>query len=76
MTLEKIRSVCGHQPFRPFVLHLPDGRNVLVEHPDFVSFEEGDRVVVITHPDDTESLIDLFLVSDLTVKAPVPERQP
>ena len=75
MTLEKIREIWAQQPFRPFVIHLPDGRSLSVEHPEFVSFPEGQNILVVTHADGAESLIDLFLVSDITVKAPAPLRE-
>lgn len=75
MTLEKIREVCEQQPFRPFTFHLPDGRSVPVEHPDFISFSKGGRILAVTHRDETESLIDLMLVSDITVQTRAPSRR-
>ena len=35
MTIEKLKSVYLAQPFRPFVLHLADGRQIPVQHPEF-----------------------------------------
>ena len=69
MTTEKIRELCHAEPFRPFVLHFPDGRRVTVVHPDFVALSPAGRLISVFEADGTESLIDLMLVSDVTVKA-------
>ena len=68
MILEKLRELCDAESFKPFVLHLPDGRQIAVEHPDFVSFGQGGRILSVVNGDESESIIDLMLVSDITVK--------
>lgn len=71
MTIEKIRSLCHAEPFRPFSVHLPDGRRVEVEHPDFVALSPTGRLMIVLHADDSESVVDMLLVSDVTLKAPM-----
>ena len=68
MTIEKIKQLCDAEPFRPFVIHFPDGRRVNVAHPDFVALAPSGRLISVFQPDDSESLIDLMLVSDVTIK--------
>jgi len=34
MTVEQFRAALRAQPFRPFVMHLADGREVPVKHPE------------------------------------------
>jgi hypothetical protein len=34
--LQQIRDLIGLSPFRPFTIHLADGRALSVKHPDFV----------------------------------------
>ena len=68
MTIEKIKDLCNAEPFRPFALHLPDGREVSVKHPDFVAFSPTGRILIVVHEDESESIIDPMLVSDVTVK--------
>ena len=69
MTIDKIRNFCHAQPFRPFSVHLPDGRQVTVEHPDFAALSPTGRLMVVLHDDDSESIVDMLLVSDITIKA-------
>ena len=67
MTIEKIRGLCNAEPFRPFVLHLLDGREVTVKHPDSIAFFHTGRLLIVAHEDESESLIDPMLVSDITL---------
>jgi hypothetical protein len=68
VTIEKIRELCHADPFRPFVIHFPDGRRVEVVHPDFVALSPTGRLISVFQPDDSESLIDLMLISDVSIK--------
>lgn len=68
MTLEQVRSFYSAEPFRPFVIHLVDGRHVPVHHRDFVMTVPSGRILVVCQPDDTVNFIDLLLVTDLEVK--------
>ena len=69
MTVQKVRELCDAEPFKAFLMHLPDGRHVAVEHPDFVAFGMGGRFVSVFKPDESESFVDMMLVSDITIKA-------
>ncbi|HXT11351.1 MAG TPA: hypothetical protein VN873_07290 [Candidatus Angelobacter sp.] len=68
MTIEKIKQLCHAEPFRPFVIHFPNGRGIDVVHPDYVALAPSGRLISVFQPDDSESLIDLMLVSDVTIK--------
>jgi hypothetical protein len=68
MTVEQLRSAYNAQPFRPFVLHLADGRSIPVRHREFIMTVPSGRTVVICQPDDTLNIIDLLLVTDLEIK--------
>ena len=68
MTLEKIRDFYKAQPFRPFVLHLADGREIPVLHQEFILAVPSGRTIVVCQPDDTLNVIDLLLVTDLELK--------
>jgi hypothetical protein len=70
VTIEKIRELCHAEPFRPFKLHFPDGRNIGVQHPDFIALSPTGRMVSVYQPNGSESIIDLMLVSDVSVKMP------
>ena len=68
MTIEQLRNVYNAQPFRPFVIHLADGREVPVHHREFIMTVPSGRTVLVCQPDDTVNIIDLLLVTDLEMK--------
>jgi hypothetical protein len=68
MTIEQLRSACSAQRFRPFALHLADGREIPVHHREFILAVPSGRTIVVCQPDDTLNIIDLLLVTDLEFK--------
>ncbi len=70
MTIAQLRDLCSAQPFRPFVLHLADGRKVGVGHPEVVAAAPGGRAITVHQPDDTMDVVDLISVTDLEIKSP------
>lgn len=68
MTVEQLRTAYTAEPFRPFVMHLADGRSIPVEHREFVMTVPSGRTVIVAQPDDTVNIIDLLLVTDLEIK--------
>lgn len=71
MTIEQIHHAYRAQPFRPFVMHLADGREVPVHHREFMMTVPSGRTIIVVQPDDTTNIIDLLLVTDLEFK-PLP----
>jgi len=49
-------------------MHLADGRQIPVNHPDFVAFAPSGRSVTVYQPDDSRNVVDLLLVTDLEIK--------
>ncbi len=68
MTVEQMRAAYQAQPFRPFVIHVADGRAIPVNHREFIMTVPSGRTVVVAQPDDTLNIIDLLLVTDLEMK--------
>ncbi len=68
MTIEQLRNLYNAQPFRPFVMHLADGREVPVHHREFMMTVPSGRTVFVCQPDDTVNIVDLLLVTDLEIK--------
>jgi hypothetical protein len=68
MTLEQMRSFYTAEPFQPFVIHLADGREIPVHHPEFIMAAPSGRILIVCQPDDTFNFIDLLLVTDVEVK--------
>jgi hypothetical protein len=65
MTIEQLRAAHRAQPFRPFVMHLADGRQISVKHPDFIMTAPSGRTVIVYQADDSFNIVDLLLVTDL-----------
>ena len=68
MTIGRLQEVIHAQPFRPFVIHLADGRAVPVLHQEFVAAVPAGRTFVVMQPDESVNIIDPLLVSDLEFK--------
>jgi hypothetical protein len=68
MTLEQMRAVYNSQPFRPFLIHLADGRQIQVNHREFIMEAPSGRTIIICQTDDTLNIIDLLLVTDLEIR--------
>ncbi|MBI1901349.1 MAG: hypothetical protein HYS13_09600 [Planctomycetia bacterium] len=67
MTIEQLRALHHATPFRPFTMHMADGRRIDVPHRDFLSYSPSGRTVIVQHEGDTFSIIDLLLVTELKV---------
>jgi hypothetical protein len=67
MTIEQFRSTLNLQPFRPFTIRMADGRTFDVPHPDFVAQSPSGRTVVVFQTDDSYSLLDLLLMTEVEV---------
>jgi hypothetical protein len=72
MTIEQLRGVYQARPFRPFTIHLADGRALHVPHSEFLSHSPSGRTIIVYHADDSFSIVDLLLVTELEVRGPAP----
>lgn len=70
MTAEQLRAVREAQPFRPFTIHLADGRSLRIPHREFVSQSPGGRTIIVYGSGESFSVVDLYLVTELEVGAP------
>jgi hypothetical protein len=73
MTIEQLRGLHQAQPFRPFTMHLADGRSIRVPHQEVLSHSPGGRTVIVFHADESFTIIDLLLVTSIDGGAPVGE---
>ena len=66
MQHESLDALHQARPFRPFTLHMADGRSVHVAHPELLA--RGDRtIVVFEQPGNQMRIVDLTLVTELAV---------
>lgn len=78
MTIEKIKAAYDTRPFRPFTVHLADGRVLPVKHPEFMAMLPGGRTIFIALEDGSYHIVDLLLVVSLGFHAdgkPRPRRR-
>lgn len=68
MTIDQVRNLYEAQPFQPFTIHLADGREIPVQHREFMASAPSGRTVIVYERDDSFHIIDLLLVTDLEVK--------
>ncbi|MGD0384318.1 MAG: hypothetical protein ABSA77_12410 [Thermoguttaceae bacterium] len=69
MTIEKIRDLYDAKPFRPFLIHLADGRSIPVVHREFIAHAPSGRTMVVYQPDDSLNIVDLLLITDIEIKS-------
>jgi hypothetical protein len=67
MRTDEFRNLCAARPFRPFRVHLADGRSIPVRHQEFAMLAPNGRTAVVYQPDSTFEIIDLLLVTSLAV---------
>jgi hypothetical protein len=67
MTTEQFRATLHLQPFRPFTIRMADGRTFDVPHPDFVAQSPSGRTVIVFQADESYSVLDLLLMTELQV---------
>ena len=67
MTTEQFKTTLHLQPFRPFTIRMADGRTFPVVHPDFVAQSPSGRTVIVFQADESYSILDLLLMTELQV---------
>lgn len=72
MTVEQLRIMREANPFRPFRIHVADEKSFDVPHRDFVAPSPTGRTAIIYRPDDTWSVIDVYLITELELLVPTP----
>jgi hypothetical protein len=72
MTVEQLKNVHAARPFRPFTVHMGDGRSFRVEHPDFLSRSQSGLTIIVHQPDESYSVLDMLLVAEFEVHPPAP----
>jgi hypothetical protein len=65
MTTEQLVTHIHASPFRPFRIHLADGRHLDVKHPDFIARSPSGRTATIYTAEETSETIELLLVTSL-----------
>ena len=76
MTPQPILDAQHIQPFKPFTIHMADGKTVDVTHPECMMLTHKGRTVVVNTPDHRMEVIDVLLIARLSVdNAPQAKRR-
>jgi hypothetical protein len=70
MTTDELRATLRQDPFRPFTIRMVDGRSFRVAHRDYLALSPSGRTVIVFQPDESYSVLDMLLMSELEVPAP------
>jgi hypothetical protein len=65
MTAQQIKEALEQVPFRPFTIHLPNGRTAAVPHRDFISLHPNGRTFVVHLERGGSRILDTMLVTEL-----------
>ena len=68
MKIGILRELHEARPFTPFTIGLSDGRKLHMPHNEFFSFFSSGRSAILTHMDDSFTLIDLLMITTMDVK--------
>jgi hypothetical protein len=74
MHVDELRKLMHVAPFRPFIIHLADGRQFRVDHLDYIATSPTGRLAVVYEDDGGFEIIDLLLVTSLEVDPAPPRR--
>lgn len=67
MNVDQLWNVLKAEPFRPFVIHLTNGRAFRVKHPELVSPSQTGRTLIIWGSGESFDVVDGLHVADIEV---------
>ncbi len=70
MTTIQVKELWQAKPFKPFIIHLEDGRKLAVKRPEFMWLPPGGRTIVVAQgsaEEDEITMTDVGIVTELTV---------
>lgn len=70
MAPDALKEVLLARPFRPFLMHMADGRHLNVPHPELMAILGSGRTVVVGYPEsDRFEVIDIVHIGSIEVGA-------
>jgi len=66
MNRDEILAHYHERPFRPFIVHVADGRKLRVDHPEFFAIT-GQRSIVVAKPAGGIDILDAMLITGIEV---------
>lgn len=75
MSSEPLRELWRARPFRPFRIHLAEGRRLAVRHPEFMTISPTGRTAILYEQGDHFEVIDILMITSLkTTNGEAPRR--
>ena len=74
MTAQEFRSVFEALPFRPFIVYLADGREVVIRHQDYAMLSPTGRTLIVYQDDESFQVLDLMLATGVQVNGKRPKK--
>jgi hypothetical protein len=68
MASNELRKAYRARPFRPFRVHLADGREIPVTHPELLALSPDGRTAAVFVPGEGFEILDVPLVTGISVK--------
>ena len=68
MKISEVRKLYDAEPFKPFSIHMADGRRILVKHREFMALSPSGRTAYVYQVNDDSDVIDVALVTSLALK--------
>lgn len=65
MIIQKLRRVHRARPFRPFTIHVSDGRALEVAHPELLALSVVDNTALVVCPETEFEVVDLDQVTSI-----------
>ncbi len=75
MTSDVLRAAIRARPFVPFTIIMGDGHEHRVPHPEFLAMSRSGRLAYLVNDDDTWSVLDLLLMTELRLRE-IPQAPP
>jgi len=76
MTIEMLRKVHEQRPFRPFTLHIADGRQLPVPHSECLWVPPSGRTIFVESEPDAPDIVDVLMVTTIKLKSSRRNGQP
>ena len=68
MKISELQKLYDAEPFRPFLIHMADGRKIPVKHREFMALSPSGRTAYVYQMNDDSDVIDVALVTSLEIR--------
>lgn len=68
MKISELQKLYDAEPFRPFFIHMADGRKIPVKHREFMALSPSGRTAYVYQLNDDSDIIDVGLVTALELR--------